>query len=102
MVEPARTCNDRLLRGEPLMRPDPIDDYRRRLDIRSLHIDRTHSELLVSQESFEFSYAVMLDQIGMAIHLANQVCLVAAGIEITMPDLAVIIRTNRIVALADV
>src|SRR4029077_16698607 len=43
----------------------------------------------------------MLDQIGVAFDLANQVGIVAAGIKISMPNLPVIMRSYRIVSLAD-
>ena len=44
----------------------------------------------------------MLDQIRVTLDLADQVGLVAAGIEISVADLPVIIGADRIVALADV
>src|SRR5437868_1454337 len=43
----------------------------------------------------------MLDQIGVALDLANQVGLVAAGVKISMPNLPIIVGAYRIVSLAD-
>ena len=43
----------------------------------------------------------MLDQVAVAVDLADQVGLVAPGVEIAVADLAVVVRPDRIVALAD-
>src|SRR4051812_9658187 len=44
---------------------------------------------------------VMFDQIGIAVDPADQVCLVSAGIKITMADLAVIVSADRVISLAN-
>jgi hypothetical protein len=43
----------------------------------------------------------MLNQISIAFDLADQIRLIAAGVEIAVPDLPVIIGANRVIALAD-
>ena len=43
----------------------------------------------------------MLDQVGVAFDLANQVGLVAARIKIAVPDLPIIVGAYRIVPLTD-
>ena len=73
-----------------------------RFDIGSLDIDRADAELLVSEHAFKSICPVMLDKNRSAFDLADQVGLVAAGIKISMPDLPIIMRADRIVALADV
>jgi hypothetical protein len=42
--------------------------------------------LLIPEHTVECICSVMLDQIGVAVDMANQVGLVAAGIKISMPN----------------
>ena len=102
VIEPAGTRDEGLLGQEPFMRPDPFGDLLAGLHIRRLHVDGTDAELLVAEQAFIVIRHVMLDQIGVAIDPANKIGLVAAHIEIAVPDLTVVIGPHRIIALADV
>jgi hypothetical protein len=66
-----------------------------------LHVNRTYAELLIPEHTVECICSVMLDQIGVAVDMANQVGLVAAGIKISMPNLPIILKANGIVSLTD-
>ena len=44
---------------------------------------------------------VVLDEIGMATDLADQIGLVPSGVEVPMADLSIVIGADRIIALAD-
>ena len=84
------------------MRGYAFGDCFARFDIGSLNIDRADAELLVPEQALERVCPVVLDQVGVAFDLADQVGLVAARIEISMPDLPIIMRADRVVSLADV
>ena len=72
------------------------------LDLRVLHVHRADAELLVAEQSFVVVRHVVLDEIGRAFDLADQVGLVAAGVEIAVADLPVVFLADGVVALADV
>jgi hypothetical protein len=44
---------------------------------------------------------IVFDEIEVAIDLANKIGLLATDVEITMPDLSIVIGSDRIVALAN-
>ena len=44
---------------------------------------------------------VVFDQVAVALDLADKVGLVSPGVEVAVPDLAVIVRSDGIVSLAD-
>ena len=54
------------------------------------------------KQSFVVVRHVVLDEIGRAFDLADEIGLVAAGVEIAVPDLRVVFLADRVVALADV
>ena len=101
MVEAARTGYDGLLRRQPTMRCYPVGNQLPALDVRGLHIDGADAELFVAEQSLIVRGHVVFDQIEVAIDLANKIGLVATGVEIAMPDLAVVIGSDRVVALAN-
>ena len=80
---------------------DPLRDLLAGLDIRGLHIDRADAELLVAEAAFVVRRHVVLDEEGVAIDPADQIRLVAPGVEIAVADLSIVIRAHRVVALAD-
>ena len=80
---------------------DPVGDLLAGFDVRRLHIDRADAELLVAEQAFVVGRHVVLDQERVAIDPADEVGLVAPRVEIAVPDLSVIVRPDRVVALAD-
>src|ERR1051325_9827024 len=100
MVEPACARNDRLFGREPSVGGYSFRDRFARFDIGSLDIDRADPELLVSQQALEGVGPVVLDHVGMALDPADQVCLVATSVEISMSNLPIIMRPDSVVPLA--
>jgi hypothetical protein len=74
------------------MRCYPVGNQLPALDVRGLHIDGADAQLLVAEQTLIVRGHVVFDQIKVAIDLANKIGLVAAGVEIAMPDLPVVIR----------
>ena len=101
VIKAARTGYDGLLRRQPTVGRDPVGDQLPALYIRKLHIDGADAELLVAEQSFVVRRHVVLDQIEVTIDPANKIGLVATSVEIAMPDLAVIVRSDGVIALAD-
>jgi hypothetical protein len=62
MVEPAGAGDDGLLGRKPSVGGDSFGDQRTGFDVWSLNIDRTHAELLISEQTFETIYPIVLDQ----------------------------------------
>src|SRR2546423_899600 len=100
MVEPAAAHNDRLFGREPSVGGYPFRDRFARFDIGSLDIDRADPELLVPQQALERVAPIVLDHIRMALDSADQVCLIATSVEISMSNLPIIMRSDSVVPLA--
>src|SRR5437868_2227599 len=100
MVEPACARNNRLFGREPSVGGYSFRDRFARFDIGILDIDRADPELLVPQQAIERISPVVLDHVGSALDLADQVCLIATGVEISMSNLPIIMRSDSVVPLA--
>ena len=82
------------------LRPGRLAEDRRRLtDIAD--VDRADTELLVAKQPLVVRRHVVLDQVSVAINLADQVGFVASYVKITMPDLTIVVWPHRVVALAN-
>ena len=90
-----------VVRAQATVGGNPFGNQRAGFDIGGLDIDRANAELLVSEQPFESVCPIMLDQVGTALDLADQVRLVASCIEIPVTNLTIIIGAYRIVSLAD-
>src|SRR5580704_7620174 len=97
MIEPARTGNDRLLGREPWMRGNAFGDDLRCLHVGGLDIDRADTELLVSEQAFKSVRPVMLDQVGIAFDLTDQIRFIAARIEVPVADLPIVMSADGVV-----
>src|ERR1700732_1217460 len=102
MVESARAGHDGLLRGKPSMGTYARDHGLAGFDLRILDIDRSDPDLPVTEQSFVMRRHVVLDQIRGTFDFANEVCLIAAIVEVSVADLSVIFLADRVVPLADV
>jgi hypothetical protein len=102
MVEAARTCNDRLFRREPPTFLDAGNDRFSTLDPRVLHIHRTDTELLVLEQPFVMVRHIVFYQVGGTFDFADKIGLVSTGVEIAIPDLAIIFFADSVIALANV
>ena len=71
------------------------------LYIRSLHIDSADAELFVAKKAAVVRGHIVFDEIEIAFDLADEIGLVATGIEIAVPDLPVVVWSYGIVALAN-
>ena len=83
------------------MRSNSFCDYFASFDIWSLNIDRADAELLVPEEFLKGIGPIVLDQVRIAFNLADEIRLITAGIEISVPNLTIIVRAHRVVTLAD-
>ena len=101
MIEAARAGYDGLLRRQPTMCCDPVGDQLAAFDVRGLHIDGADAELLVAEQTLIVRRHIVFDEIEVAIDLANKIGLVTTSVEITMPDLSIVVGSDGIVALAD-
>jgi hypothetical protein len=101
MIEAARTGYDGLLRRQPGMCCDPVGNQLPALDIWGLDIDSAYAELFITEQILIVRGHIVFDEIKVAIDLANKIGLVATGVEITMPDLAIVIGSDCVVALAN-
>ena len=101
MIKSARACHHRLFGGKPPIGFDAVSHLLSGLHVRVLHIDGADGKLLVAEQAFVVMRHVVLDEKGVAIDPADEIRLVAARIEIAVADLAVIVRTDRVIALAD-
>ena len=59
-----------------------------------LNVDRTDADLLVSKQSLVVMRHVVFDQAGRALYPRNEIGLVAAGVEVAVADLAVILLAD--------
>src|SRR5580658_7059688 len=100
MVESACARYNRLLRREPWVSYNAFGYDFGCLDGRSLDIDRTDAELFVPEQAFKSIRPVMLDQVGVAFDLTNQIRFIAARIEVSVPDLPIIMSADGVVSLA--
>src|SRR4051794_16699780 len=99
VVKSARTGDDRLLRRKPAMYRDTLRHLLSGFDVGCLHVDRTHAELFITQVALVMRCHVVFNQITVADNPAHKVGLVAPLVKITMTDLPVVIRANRVVSL---
>jgi len=70
-------------------------------DIGSLYIDGTDTKLLIAEQAFVMGCHIVLDEVRIAIDLADQVRLVASYIEVSVSYLAIIVRSYSIIALTN-
>ena len=83
------------------MRTNSFCDYFARFDIWSLNIDRADAELLVPKEFPKGIGPIVLNQVRIAFDPADEICLIASRVKISMPNLTIIVRAYRVVTLAD-
>ena len=83
------------------MRSNSFRNYFARFDIWRLNIDRADAELLVPEEFLKGIGPIMLDQVRIAFNLADEIGLITSCIEISVPNLTIIVRAYRVVTLAD-
>jgi hypothetical protein len=81
---------------------DPVGNKFASLDVRTLNINGTDTELFVAQMGFVVRRHVMLNEKAVTFDLANQVRFVTPRIEIAVSYLAIIVGTDRVIALANV
>jgi hypothetical protein len=78
VIETARTSDDGLFRCEPSIGLDPIGYQLTCFDIGGLHIDRSDTKLLIAQQPLVMSGHIVLNQVRIAVDLANEIGLVAS------------------------
>ena len=80
-----------------------IDDFSRAIVLspqdRAAHYYR--AQLFVAKQTLIMRGHIVFDEIEVAIDLADKIGLVATGVKIAMPDLSIIIGSDRIIALAN-
>jgi hypothetical protein len=81
---------------------DAVSNLFSALDVRGLNIDRAHTELLPTKTPFIVRSHVVFNKIPVTSDLAHKIGFVASLVEITVPDLAVIVRTHGVISLTDV
>src|ERR1700741_4470733 len=101
MIETAGARDGRLLRLEPGVAFYPGRYLLPGFDIGCLHVHRPDGELFVTEQTLVMRHHVVLDHVNVSANLANQVRLVAPRVKIAVADLTIVVRANRVIALAN-